>query len=521
MPFDAVFQTLVQAVIAVIAASLAIYFLNRMSFAARARAQTADPAEPRSIFLFQGPDLVDTTPAANHLLSGTEPAETDMLRVLRALGPRFPDIEEGLHNIETDGEVNLRSLDGTSTLAGELIGGRVRLTVTDLADGPESVRVDASIHRSLLRELDTLRSVSMDIAFPVWMMDPAGHVTWANNAYVSLCQKAARGASNEAWPPMPAFEPDDLETLSGEGGLRRLKLSTEAEEESWSACQGERLHGQTLYSAVHVDATVVAETQLRQFMQTLTKTFSHLTTGLAIFDRDRKLVLFNPALTDLTGLTVEFLAARPTLYSLLDRLRDRRMIPEPKDYGSWRREIADLEAAAADGTFSDTWSLPDGRTYRVTGRPHPGGAVAIMMEDISAEMTLTRQFRTELELGQAVIDALDEAIIVFGPNGTLSMANRAYQELWRVHLDEAVSAPPVSEVTRLWMARSLATPIWGDIREFVLHQSDRISWDDHVRLVDGTELYCRITPLGGGSTMVGFQISRRPVRRTERLEASG
>jgi len=48
--------------------------------------------------------------------------------------------------------------------------------------------------------------------------------------------------------------------------------------------------------------------------------------------------LFNPALLDLTGLPAEFLAMRPSLLSVLDAMHDRNMIPEPKDYRSWRRQ---------------------------------------------------------------------------------------------------------------------------------------------------------------------------------------
>ena len=56
-----------------------------------------------------------------------------------------------------------------------------------------------------------------------------------------------------------------------------------------------------IFIALPIGPTIRAEQQLRDFMQTLTNTFSHLTTGLAVFDRDKRLALFNPALTDLTG----------------------------------------------------------------------------------------------------------------------------------------------------------------------------------------------------------------------------
>jgi hypothetical protein len=86
--------------------------------------------------------------------------------------------------------------------------------------------------------------------------------------------------------------------------------------------------------------------------------------------------LFNPALIDLTALPADFLSARPNLLSFFDRLRDHRMMPEPKNYGSWRHQMADLVAAAADGRYQETWSLPSGAVYSVSGQPHPDGAVA-------------------------------------------------------------------------------------------------------------------------------------------------
>ncbi|MDQ7070109.1 MAG: hypothetical protein Q9M48_05105 [Rhodobacterales bacterium] len=51
------------------------------------------------------------------------------------------------------------------------------------------------------------------------------------------------------------------------------------------------------------------------------------------------------------------LSIRPNLLSFFDRLRDNRMMPEPKNYSSWREQIADLVAAATDGRYFETWTL--------------------------------------------------------------------------------------------------------------------------------------------------------------------
>ncbi len=131
--------------------------------------------------------------------------------------------------------------------------------------------------------------------------------------------------------------------------------------------------------AIDINAVISAEIAQRNFVQTLAKTFAQLSTGLAIFDRNSQLALFNPALVDLSALPIEFLSARPDLLSFFDRLCDSRVMPEPKNYNSWRQEIADVIAAATDGSYQETWSLDTGQTYRVSGRPHPDGAIAFLI----------------------------------------------------------------------------------------------------------------------------------------------
>ena len=123
--------------------------------------------------------------------------------------------------------------------------------------------------------------------------------------------------------------------------------------------------------------------------------------------------MFNPVLLDLTGMPAEALAIRPSIRTFLDGLRERGKLPEHRDYRSWREQVADLEAKAESGTYAETWTLTSGQTLRVTGRPHPDGAIAFLFEDISAEVTLTRRYRAEIETGRAVLDALPEAIAVF------------------------------------------------------------------------------------------------------------
>ena len=340
-------------------------------------------------------------------------------------------------------------------------------------------------------------------------------MTWVNQAYLDTAREVF-GRNHATWPLPVVFPTLGALAVPKASESRRLAVQGDGnDDQAWFDCHITTVGEDILCTAIPADEAVQAENRRREFTQTLTKTFAELAIGLAIFDRSRRLFLFNPALMDLTSLPSDFLTGRPSLIGFLDRLRENRVMPEPRDYRSWRASIAELEAAAADGTYSETWSLPDGQTYHVTGRPHPDGAVALLFEDISAEMALTRHFRTELELSQAVLDTLDDAVAVFSPAGEVVTANEAYRSLWQ--LDEDVSEMGgLTNATRRWHDMTTPTPIWGDFRDFAQQGTEREEWTANVSLRDGRKLHCRFSPHKGGATMAIFRTSRVAVQEFQR-----
>ena len=179
-------------------------------------------------------------------------------------------------------------------------------------------------------------------------------------------------------------------------------------------------------------------------------------------------------------------------------------MPEPKNYRSWRDEIARLERGAEDGTFQELWTLPGGQSFRVIGRPHPDGALAFMFEDITAEVSLTRKFRSELDMYQALIDDMPTAMAVFSAEGQLTLVNAAYAAMWEVTPAAVIGVLSVKEATRIWQSRAEPSGIWGELRQFALPQPDRVGWSDEMVLRDGCAYRVDVTPLTGGATAVSF-----------------
>ncbi len=356
-------------------------------------------------------------------------------------------------------------------------------------------------------ELALLRSALAQTAALQWQRDADGALRWANPAYQALVAKVDPDAARR-WPLPDLFAEFLPRGLPGAPTHRRASVSLPDGTRHWFAVEATDTGTMLLCSALPIDGQVAAEDKTRRMMQSLTQTFAHLRTGLAIFDRDRRLIMFNPALIDLTGLEADWLANRPTLATVFDTLRNRNALPEPKDYKGWLDRLHQIETQAENGQFDEVWSLPDGRVYRVCARPHPEGGLAFLIEDISDEMALTRRFRAELELGQSVINAVEDAIVVFSPTGTQLMVNRAYADLWQ--LDEAgtdmpATAPSIVDAQRVWQTVAGPAQVWGDIREFVIGVGPRADWTETARLADGTALACRMQALGGGATLISFR----------------
>ncbi len=461
------------------------------------------------VFLFEDEELLDATDRAKNLLKTSRSQNTDWRRFCEIMLPRFPTLSQDMALLAEHGSITVSAKSSTDTgeIHAEWWNGIARVTLLEDANAEASPQIDSHSINALNEELATLRLTAEASPNLVWQQTPDGEITWANSAYLKLAHQFAGTGDNtvQTWPPTRVFETISLAQDTPEGRVHRAAITMPGETDPhWYECYSTTIENGSLHFASDAQSVVRAETALRDFVQTLTKTFAHLPTGLAIFDRNRQLALFNPALTDLTGLQPMFLSLRPTLFSFLDKLREGQMIPEPKDYKSWRAQMIALEAAAVDGTFSETWTLPSGRTYRVTGRPHPDGAVGFLFEDISSEISLTRHFRSELETGQAVVDSLDEAIAVFAPNGMLTMSNSVYTDLWGVDPSSTLGEMGIADATRYWQDRCEPNAIWDQVRNFVDGANDRSPWRGDVRLLDGRLLPCRMTAIAGGATLVAF-----------------
>lgn len=473
-------------------------------------------------FLFDGDVLLDASPQANEFLSLAEKHQNDRQGLTRALVEKFPMIEGVTLSQDAERTRHIAAADPDDPSHVEVTtwNGFIRYAVTLKSPCDEP---DQQILRHVQREIDMLRDMLNTAPLPVWRQTPEGEVIWANSKYLEMAD--TEWASNALnWPPRRVFPAVSLDQGAPEGLASRQKLSTSKNETPrWYDCRSYTKNTESYHYALDATPIVEAEQSLREFIQTLGKTFAHLPIGLAIFDRSRRLNLFNPALIDLTGLPVDFLSARPSLSAVFDQLREARILPEPKNYSDWRRRLTRAETESAESLYEETWTLPSGRSYRLTGRPHPDNAVAFLLEDISSEVSLTRHFREEVELSQSVMDSFEAAIAVFSSGGRLTLTNRAFVDLWHGGGgDSPLEEYNVIDATRHWRSLSHPSPVWGDLRDFVTAGQERSDWAANIHLLDGRALSCQISPLPCNATLVRFSVAGPiPQFSTIRAAAAG
>ncbi len=319
------------------------------------------------------------------------------------------------------------------------------------------VRVDLFAWRALNDELASLRQ-AVDLApIPSWREARDGRITWANGAYLKLL--AACGyAEPIAWPLPPLF-PTDRATITS-----RVSITPRGETRvRWFDLVVVEDEGGRLCHAIPADEAHRAEMARRAFMQTFARTFATLPIGLAVFDRTRRLQLFNPALSDLTELEPEFLAARPSLEGMFNRMREKRIMPEPRDFRRWLERLLELEAGGAGKGFEEIWTLPDGRSYRISAASHPDGALALLIQDITTDMRLKRSFRAELEALRTALDLVSEGVVVFSNKGDLVLANSAFEDIWAVEGDDSLAGITFAQAIADWRRAGGTADLWDRI----------------------------------------------------------
>lgn len=496
MPFDAnlLLQTLLPALLGAAAVFGAIAWNTRQKLPSPVMAQPGT-----ACLLFSGADLLDANEEGLALLDGMKKSSLqEWSRLRAAISLRFPDFPKTPEGII--GQLSFSEAGDSKTLLHIIpLNGTLRVEIP-----PKPPVIPEAPAPNTARPLGAAEFA----ACPMWCVGASGQVVWGNRAYLSLIGKQTDKPAEHA-PLGIAFDLRDLAEVQMRP--KRVRCISK-QEELWFEVSCTRIGEDVHYTALPLDEVIRAETIQRSFVQTLTKTFANLSIGLAIFDKERRLALFNPALLDLTNLSVDFLTSRPFILGFFDAMRDNHTMPEPKDIREWRQKIMGIGGDAPSGELLETWSLPSGQTFRITGRPHPDGTLAFLIEDITDEISLTRHFRQELKQIRAILNYFDQAVVLFAPNGALSLQNAAFDTIWPDAEKALTANSTLNHAVTHWRDLCAPSPFWDQLLSYI--DRSRTPPPDLAILhrKDGLSVSAMATRLPGGSCLILFATSASPLR---------
>ena len=344
---------------------------------------------------------------------------------------------------------------------------------------------------------------------PTWVVDHEGRLVWANKAWLAEVKSPSIEAAREAHLSFDR----GADQLAAEAG----RVGSHQEGFRWTAGDGRRRAWKIMAEPLGgpggpvlvfaIDMTEAEETRdtLRRHVEAHDETLNHLADAVAIFGPSRRLAFHNTAFQTLFNLDPAWLDERPTHAELLDRLRQRRMLPEVIDYAGWKaRELEFYEAteAAAD----DSWSLPDGRTLRLVRQPHPLGGILLLFSDITGELSLRSRFNAQLQVQTATLDKLNDAVAVFGSDGRLRLHNEAFEQFWSLSAERLEEAGDFDAIAELCKTALPDAALWLGLKARVADPDpeSRIAVSGEGRTTDGRIASWQTRPLPDGATLVAF-----------------
>ena len=413
-----------------------------------------------------------------------------------------------VERLRAEGEAFSRSLTTSAgrqvEAEGRAIAGRAVMKLRDVSGVERKLTAVTAAHEALKSEADALRALIEALPSPVWVRDGSGRLAFVNTAYTRAVE-AADGASaaTRGIELIDRAGRLELDRAGAAGGARlRLPAIIAGQRRSLDVIEVPTARGP---GSIGIDTTEVEtlRRELKRLADVHRRTLDQLATGVATFAADQKLAFHNAAYRTLWDLDAKFLDQRPTDSEVLDRLRDDRKLPEPRDFRQWKTELhAAYRASAAQ---AHVWHLPDGRTLRVVATPHEEGGVTYLFNDVTERLDLERRFDALINVQGETLDNLAEALAVFGSDGRVRLFNPAFTRMWRINPATLKEQPHIEAVIALARPRHNDDATWQKLRTAVTALDRRDPVALRIELTDGKVVDCSTVPLPDGGTLIAFQ----------------
>ncbi len=364
---------------------------------------------------------------------------------------------------------------------GEPRGASVSLTLHDVSDLHHRLTAAEACVAEKTEEVQLMAAALSAAEVDAFRVDDDGATTWRSASMATAPAQRVRALTDAA---------------------ARERTEAVVGENSYLVEAAQAPGGGRMITAKPIRESVGGDAAFSQFVNTMAETFAHLKVGLMIFDQQRRLTLFNPATADLFGGDPAWFAKRPTISEILESMRETRAIPEQANFIKWRDDLLAQFDGPDAADYVENWHLADGRTIHVIARPHPSGGLAVTAEDISASVDLLRNTTAQKAVMLATTDFLEEAVIVFGPDGLSRVANAAFLRLWQFPPEAFAEPVHISEIVGHCTGFCDGGAYWSMVQDRVTTGVMRRTAREKFALTTGAIVQGRFSPMPDGSSLL-------------------
>ncbi len=367
-------------------------------------------------------------------------------------------------------------------------------------------------------DINSLADMLERAPFPAWRLNAHGEISWANSRYLSAVE--AKSLEDVLANTI------ELSREATSLGKEALSQNSTLQRTAHIVVDGQRglysVHAQpsgdgVALMAFDVTRMEAAEDALARHQDAHDQTLDHLADGVAIFGKDRRLIFFNRAFSEMWELEPAWLADRPSHSAILDRLRERRRLPETRDFNEWKQRELNFYSELKDAP-DELWTLPDRRTLRVFRQPHPMGGLLLLFEDMTNELSLKSQYNALIAVQKATLDKLHEGVAVFSADGRLRLYNAAFEDMWQLGRDDCATEPLFDEIMDKCLPLLPDREVWTALKARVTDPTPEARVESHGEMTrnDGHIVTYRSRPLPDGATLIAFA----DITASRRVEAA-
>ena len=492
-------------------------------------------AEPQILIAWAAGENRPQISGDTSLLITPDAAQSSPQRIL-AFGTWLPpepalQMDHAVDALRESGEgflLNLSTSNGRAIEAmGRAIGGQAIVRIRELGGLRRELAESNLRYKTLQEETELLRDFAAAAPWPIWAKSTEGNLRYANTAYVQATEGA--GVADAIQRNLELLETEQRtemsRTLSHESSFSaRLPIVVGGERRIYDV-QAVKLAGGSAGIAIDASEAASLRAAMDRMMEAHRRTLDQLSSGVAVFDGQRRLAFYNESYRRLWGLDQAFLDANPDDSSVLDRLRAARKLPEQPDFRAWKAKLHEAYRAVESETY--TWFLPDGRAVSVVTTPNLEGGVTYLFDNVTESHDLARRFEGLTRVQHETLNSLNEAVAVFGSNGRVQLFNPAFARTWKLPAEALSERPHIETLEALCKPLFDDEPTWRTLREAITAIGNRDQVALKLERKDGSVLNCMTMPLPDGATMLTFQditdtenVERALRERNEALETA-